>query len=117
MFQQKIDEIFNDIPNVFGIMDDILINGYDNDGTDHNETVCKVLQKCKEVNLKLNKEKCQFRYISIPFFREVISRRGVQPDPQKLKPLWTCQYLTTKESSKCSWALLTIWVNFPQVQQ
>ena len=27
MFQRKIDEIFNDIPNVFGIADDILVIG------------------------------------------------------------------------------------------
>ena len=40
-----------------------------------------------KLNLKLNKEKCQFRCTSIPFFREVISRKGVQPDPQKIKAL------------------------------
>ena len=28
MFQHKIDEIFSDIPNVFGIADDILVIGY-----------------------------------------------------------------------------------------
>ena len=43
--------------------------------------------RCKEVNLKLNKEKCHFRCISILFFGEVISREGVQPDPQKIKAL------------------------------
>ena len=68
-------------------MDDILVAGYNNDGTDHNATVCKVLKRCEEVNLKLNKEKCHFRCLSIPFFREVISRRGVQPGPQKIKAL------------------------------
>ena len=45
MFQQKIDEIFNDMPNVFGIADDILVVGYDNDGRDHYKTVQKVLQR------------------------------------------------------------------------
>ena len=44
MFQHKIDEIFNDIPNVFGIADDILVIGYDKDGTDHDRAVYKVLQ-------------------------------------------------------------------------
>ena len=38
MFQRKIDDIFNDIPNVFGISDDILIIGYDKDGGDHMST-------------------------------------------------------------------------------
>ena len=44
MFQRKIDEIFNDIPNVFGIADDILVIGYDKDGADHDEAVYSVLE-------------------------------------------------------------------------
>ena len=39
MFQWKIDEIFNDMPNVFGIADDILVLGYDKDGADHDVAV------------------------------------------------------------------------------
>ena len=87
MFQCKIDEIFNDMPNVFGIADDILVIGYDKDGTDHDEAVYKVLKQCQDVNLKLNKEKCHFRCMSIPFFGGVVSRQGVQPDPQKVRAL------------------------------
>ena len=41
--------------------------------------------KSSHVNLKLNKDKCHFRCTSVPFIGEVISRPGVQPDPQKLK--------------------------------
>ena len=57
MFQCKIYETFNDIPNVFGIAEDILVIGYDKHITDHDETVYKVLKYCQDVNLKLNKEK------------------------------------------------------------
>ena len=98
MFQQKIDKIFNDMPNVFGIADDILVVGYDDGGRDYDETVCKVLQRCCKVNLKLNKGKCHFRCISIPFFGEVISSNGVQPDPNKSRPLWTWQHLIKKRT-------------------
>ena len=87
MFQQKIDEIFNDMPNVFGIADNILVIGYDKDGADHDEAVYDVLRQCQDVNLKLNKEKCHFRCTSIPFFGKVVSREGVQPDLQKIKAL------------------------------
>ena len=52
MFQCKTDKIFTDMPNVFGIADDILVIGYGKDGTDHNEAVYKVLKWCKDVNLK-----------------------------------------------------------------
>ena len=44
MFQHKKDEIFSDMPNVFGIVDDILVIGYDEDGADHDAAVHKVLQ-------------------------------------------------------------------------
>ena len=86
MFQHKIDEIFNGMPNVFGIADDILVVGYEDDGRDHHKTVQKVLQRCREVNLKLNKDKCYFRCTSVPFLGEVISRNGVQPDPKNQSP-------------------------------
>ena len=44
--------------NVFGIADDILVVGCDSNGKDHNNTIQKVLQICRQVNLKLNKDKC-----------------------------------------------------------
>ena len=47
MFQCKIDKIFSHMPNVFGIMADILVIGYDDDGTDHDVMVHKVLQRCE----------------------------------------------------------------------
>ena len=39
VFQRKIDEIFKDLPNVFGSADDILVVGYDVDGKDHENTL------------------------------------------------------------------------------
>ena len=87
MFKSKIDEIFNDMLNVFGIADDVLVIGYDKGGADHDEAAYKVLKWCQDVNLKLNKEKCHFRCMSIPFFGEVIPRQGIQPNRQKAKAL------------------------------
>ena len=77
MFQRKIDEIFNDIPNVFGIADDILVIGYDRDGAVHDEAVYSVLEWCQDVNLKLNKDKWHFRCMSIPFFGKVVLRKSI----------------------------------------
>ena len=75
------------MPNVFGITDDILVIGYNEDGVDHDEAVHMVLRWCKEVNLKLSKDKCHFRCTSIVFFGEVISRDGDQLELQKIKAL------------------------------
>ena len=46
MFKRKIDEIFKDMPNVFGIADDILVVGYEDKFRDHADTVHNVLQRC-----------------------------------------------------------------------
>ena len=81
MSQHKIDEIFKDLHNVFGIADNILVVGYNNDGKDCDETLCQVLQISRNVNSKLNKDKFHFRCTSVLFFVEVISRLGVQPNP------------------------------------
>ena len=75
------------MPNIFGIADDILVVGYEDNGRDHDEIVQKVLQRCREVNIKLNKGKCLFRFTSILFFGEVTLQNGVQPDLQKIKAL------------------------------
>ena len=50
---------------VICIADDILVIGYDKDGKDHDEAVYNVLRWCKEVNLKLNKDKCVHPYHSL----------------------------------------------------
>ena len=49
------------------------------------------------MNLNLNKDKCHFRCTSVPFFSEVISRYGVQPNPWKLKALTDMLPLKTKK--------------------
>ena len=87
MFQCKINEIVKNLPNVFSIADDILVVGYDIDGKDHNQVLQQVLQICRYLNLKINKDKCHLRCMSVPFFGEVISRHWMQPNPCKLKLL------------------------------
>ena len=102
MFQHKIDEIFSDMPNIFGTADDILVIGYDKNGADYDAAVHNVLWQCGKVNLKLNKEKCHFRCMSIPFFGEVIPRDRVQPDPQKNRHWWSCQHQIAKWNYRLS---------------
>ena len=52
MLQCKKEEIFSDMLKIFGITDDILVIGYDENGADHDAVVHKLLWTCEEVNLK-----------------------------------------------------------------
>ena len=61
MFQKKKDKLFDDIPNVFDIADDILITGCDAASSNHDENLEQVLQRSRQANQRLNKEKCLFR--------------------------------------------------------
>ena len=47
----KIDEIFRELPNIFGTTNDILIIGCDYNAQNHDRTVCSVLQKYSKENL------------------------------------------------------------------
>ena len=60
------------MPNVFGIADDNLFAGFDEQGQDYDETVEKILWLCRQANLKLNKDKCLFRCTKIRFFGSVM---------------------------------------------
>ena len=58
VFQRVTTELFERIAGVEVIVDDILVWG--EDLKQHDERLEKVLQKAKERNLKLNKDKCKF---------------------------------------------------------
>ena len=80
------EKLIKDIPNIFGIADEILIVGCDADRRDGDRAPRQVMQLCQQENLELNTNQCHFRCMKILFFVEVISR-GVQPDPKKLHML------------------------------
>ena len=50
MFQRKKDELFQGLPNVFGIVDNILIAEFDDMGRDHDATLYKVLRICRQTS-------------------------------------------------------------------
>ena len=100
------------MPNIFGIADDILVIGYDEDGTDHDKAVYNMLRQCREVNLKLNKDKCHFSCTSILFFGKVVSRKGIQPDPQKIKALANMLAPTNKRELQAFLGIINYLGNF-----
>ena len=67
-FNERSMTFLKNLPNAFGIADDFLVVGYDSDGKDHDEMLWQVLQICRHMYLKLNKDKCHFRFTSVPFW-------------------------------------------------
>ena len=82
VYQFKVDEIFEDIPQCVGIADDIVIFGYS--GQDHDAALYSVLDRAHKVGMKFNPDKCAFKRDSISFYGVTLSAEVVKPDPRKI---------------------------------
>ena len=51
----------------------------------HDVRLRQVLDRCRESNLKLNKEKCHFRVSEVNYVGHVLSADGVKSDPKKVE--------------------------------
>lgn len=84
-FQKRIVQHFDNIDGVEVDIDDILIWGRNEE--EHNRRLRAVLQRCQEINLTLNKDKCLFNQSEIQYIGHVISKNGVRPDPTKIEAI------------------------------
>ena len=57
-YHEKISQLFEHMDGVTTMMDDIIV--WASTKQEHDQRLRKVLDKANEVNLKLNKKKCQF---------------------------------------------------------
>ena len=97
LFQAKIDEIFSDMhDSTQGIADDILVIGFDDDGSDHDAALDGVCGCADNVNLCSNEKKCIILCTIALFFGELVSRKGVKPDLMKLEAIQNLQLPRTK---------------------
>ncbi|CAK1585173.1 unnamed protein product [Parnassius mnemosyne] len=76
-FIKKIYENFDDLDGVC-TYDDLLI--YGSSKKEHDERLKLVLDRCRKVNLKLNKNKCKFGLEEIRYLGHRITKKGLYPD-------------------------------------
>ena len=81
-FQCRISEILQGLNGVVCLVDDILV--YGNTQEEHNTHLMGVLQRIKEVGLTLSKDKCEFNQTHNKYLGQVIDKKGVHPDPDKV---------------------------------
>ncbi len=88
-------EIFADIPGVEVIMDDILVAAETR--AEHDRRLRLVLERCRQYNIKLNPDKCRFGLSSVKYCGHVLSEKGLQPDPDRVKAIQEMPRPTSKE--------------------
>lgn len=72
-------------PWAFHYIDDFIIAT--NTFEEHLEVLRKVAQKLREAKLQINTEKSRFCMSRIVFLGYVIDRDGIQPDPERVRPI------------------------------
>ena len=83
VFQQIMDNMLEGITGARAIMDDILIAAANI--KEHDKIMKKVITRATEYNLKLNFDKCQIRQDSVKYVGHLVTARGLEADPDKLK--------------------------------
>lgn len=53
----------------------------------HDVWLRQMLDRCHELNLKLNREKCQFRISKVHYVGHVLSVDDIKPDPKKVEAI------------------------------
>ncbi|CAM1319115.1 Uncharacterised protein g7110 [Pycnogonum litorale] len=85
IFQRKLDEVYKDIQNVIGIVDDIVICGRTPE--EHDKAFLQMLEATKRNNISLNSEKIQFKMPSVEFYGHTFGADGVQPSQSKIEAM------------------------------
>ncbi len=84
-FQNMIQSALAGLNGVINISDDILVFGKTD--AEHQENLVACLERLRQRNLTLKREKCEFFTDRIEFFGHIFSANGLSPDPKKVAAL------------------------------
>ena len=83
--QHTLQAVLQDLPGVLNVSDDILVFG--NNKAEHDTRPHAVLQRLREVNLTLKKDKCVLAADRVTYFGHVFSANGISADPRKIEAI------------------------------
>ena len=85
VYQQRMEQVFEGLPGVKVIMDDIIIHG--RTGPEHDTRLRAVLQRAKDNSLRLKKSKCHIQQEEVKFHGHLFSHDGLKTDPEKVRAI------------------------------
>jgi len=86
-FTRTMSEVFKDLGSKFLKVFVNDLNVHNESWGEHLQHLNAILCKLREVNLKLNPNKCCFAVKSITFLGHVVSKEGTRPDPGKIEAI------------------------------
>lgn len=85
VFQKRVAEHFGSMPGVETDIDDILVWATSEDELE--TRLDAVLNKCEQIKLTLNREKCVFKTEEVAYIGHVLTPDGIKPDNDKIKAI------------------------------
>lgn len=95
VFQNISDQLFRNMEGVESSIDDLVVWGKTKE--EHDERVTKVLQRCKEAGLVLNKKKCQFLKDKVKFLGHWLTRDGIIVDDERIEDIMNIESPKNKQ--------------------
>ena len=103
IFEKCMRNIVDGLEGVVNIAHDILVSATKHDNFKKN--VINFLDKCVEHNLHLNPEKIRINVDSVPFFRQTLTKDGLQIDANKWQVIQNWSSKKMSRNYKVSWDL------------
>lgn len=110
IYQRAMSDMFQDIEGVEIIMDDILIHGSTLEI--HNQRLKKVLQRCREKNLKLNPQKTKLCTNEVEYIGHKLTDKGLQISDDKVKAILDMPEPTSIENVRTFLGMVTYLSKF-----
>ena len=89
VYQAKQMQALEGLRGVEVIADDVLIHGESFE--DHCRNLEAFFERCRERNLRLNKNKLRLCVPEVKYMGHILSRQGIRPDPEKDRFLQSCK--------------------------
>ncbi|KAL5481461.1 hypothetical protein EMCRGX_G021622 [Ephydatia muelleri] len=87
-FQRRLQGALHGLSGVAVVADDVLVFGVgstmEEARVNHDDSLLKLLQRARECNLKLNREKLRLHMPEVLYIGHIISANGIRPDPAKV---------------------------------
>ena len=85
IFQKRIFQCFSGLSGIVCIADDVVIHGKTIE--EHDKNLELFLQRCRDNNVVLNKDKMVLRTDSITFMGHIVTKDGLKSDPEKVQAI------------------------------
>lgn len=120
-FQRRLHEVMEGLSGVEVIADDILVYGsgdtMEQATEDHDQNLVNVLERARQLGLKLNKQKLKLRRTEVAYMGHLLTSQGLQPDPKKIQAVVDMPIPNGVPAVQGYWDLSIIWQNFYLIYQ